>query len=82
MFNIEDTEKMIASIRAQADALEANARAMRASAEALDAAIAPFKLAHENMEQLTEASRMFFDFWQGKALLTSATAPSKLDIKI
>ena len=82
MFNIEDTEKMIGSIRVQADVLESNARAMRVSADALESAIAPFKLAQSNMEQLTEASKMFFDFWQGKSLLTSAQKPNKLDIKI
>jgi prefoldin subunit 5 len=82
MFSVEDTEKMIASIRAQADALESNAQAMRASADALETAIAPLKLARDNMEQFTEASKLFFDFWQGKNLLTSVQKPGKLDIKI
>jgi len=82
MFSIDDTEKMIASVRAQADALEATAKAMRSSADSLEAAIAPAKLAMQAMGQVNAAQKMFSDFWTGKSLLTSMQKPDKLDIKV
>lgn len=75
MISIEDTEKLITAMRAQARALEAGA-------DSLEAALAPMKAAQANIEQWNAASKMFFDFWQGKGLLTDLQKPNKLDIKV
>jgi hypothetical protein len=74
MLSIEDTEAMIATLRAQSRQLEA-------SADALEAAIKPLKIAQESMASWTETSRAFFEFWQGKGLANSAIKPPGIDIK-
>ena len=75
MISIEDTEKLITAMRAQARALEAGA-------DSLEAALAPKKAAQASIEQWNAASKMFFDFWSSKSLLTSPKDGNKLDIKV
>lgn len=75
MMSIEEAEKIIATMRAQA-------RALDSGADALEAALAPLKAAMVNIETWNTASTAFFDFWQGKNLLTSMQKPDKLNIKV
>lgn len=57
MISIEDTEKLIAAMRAQA-------RALDTGADALETALAPFKAAQQGMESWNSAMKSFFEFYQ------------------
>jgi hypothetical protein len=74
MLSIEDTEKLITTMRAQAKSLEVGA-------DALESALAPVKAAAASIENWNLATRAFFEFWGGKEMLTKSTSPGKLDIK-
>lgn len=61
MFSIEDTERLIAAMRAQARNLEDGATA-------LEAALAPMKVAMSAMETMGAATKAMMDLWIGAAM--------------
>ncbi len=56
MISVEDTEKMIETMRAQAKALEAGA-------DALEASLAPIKMAMSSIEGFGSAATAMSDYW-------------------
>jgi len=68
MYNIDDIEKTIATMRNQA-------KALMAGADALENSLVPIKAAQASVDMWNKATGNMLEFWTGKSALTKPIAP-------